>query len=117
MKFIIDAQLPQSLSNLIKSFGYDSVHTIELPDKNFTKDSIVTHISIIENRVIITKDSDFLDSQLLYNKPQKLIIVKTGNIKNNELLKIFENNFTRILLLLNHCSLLEITHTEIIEHK
>jgi len=117
MKFIVDAQLPKSLSLWIKSVGYDSVHTIDLPDKNFTTDTYVTNISLSENRVVISKDSDFLESQLLYNKPQKLILVKTGNIKNAELLQIFETNFTKIITLLKHCSLLEINQTEIIEHK
>ena len=34
MKFIIDAQLPISLSNLLKSRGQDSIHTLELADKD-----------------------------------------------------------------------------------
>ena len=45
MKFIIDAQLPISLSNLLKSRGHDSIHTLELPDKNKTKDNYITNIS------------------------------------------------------------------------
>lgn len=76
MKFIIDAQLPISLSNLLKSRGYDSIHTLELPDKNKTKDNYITSFSIKEKRIVVTKDNDFLESFLIHGQPQKLILVE-----------------------------------------
>jgi len=33
-----------------------------LPNKEFTTDSEIREISVKENRIVITKDSDFLDS-------------------------------------------------------
>ena len=59
MKFIIDAQLPISFSNHLKLRGQDSIYTLELPDKNKTKDNYITNISISEKRVVVTKDNDF----------------------------------------------------------
>ncbi|WP_219921611.1 DUF5615 family PIN-like protein [Rufibacter sp. XAAS-G3-1] len=41
MKFIVDAQLPKSLSDLLRSKGIESVHTLDLPDKNKTKDGFI----------------------------------------------------------------------------
>ncbi len=38
MKFIVDAQLPKSLSDLLNSRGFDSIHTLDLPNKNSTSD-------------------------------------------------------------------------------
>lgn len=57
MKFIVDAQLPKSLSDFINEQGYDSVHTLELPNKNNTTDQEIIEISNAENRVVISKDA------------------------------------------------------------
>ncbi len=39
MKFIVDAHLPKKLSLLLSWKGYDTLHTLDLPYKNRTKDS------------------------------------------------------------------------------
>ena len=116
MKFIVDAQLPKSLSEFLNSKGFDSIHTFDLPDKNKTKDYQITNLSIKENRILITKDNDFLESFLLNSKPEKLILVKTGNIRNDELIQIFSKHIEKILILFNENSLIEINKTEIIAH-
>lgn len=116
MKFIVDAQLPISLSNLFKSKGHDSIHTLELPDKNKTKDNFITSISIEEKRIVVTKDNDFLESYLINGRPQKLILVKTGNVANSELIAIFNNHLERITNIMEGNSLIEITKTEIVIH-
>jgi len=58
MKFIVDAQLPNSLSRFLISKGFDSIHTLEFPQKNKTKGSRVIEISLLESRIVITKDFD-----------------------------------------------------------
>lgn len=45
MKFIVDAQLPKSLSQLLINLGYDSIHTLDLPDKNKSTDQFIIQIS------------------------------------------------------------------------
>ncbi len=116
MKFIVDAQLPKSLSHLLNYSGHDSVHTIDFPEQNNTKDSEIIALSEKEGRIIITKDSDFLESFLLKGIPQKLIMINTGNIKNSELLSIFENNIGLIIKSIEENSLIEINRTELIVH-
>ncbi len=116
IRFIVDAQLPKKLSDFIKDRGYDSVHTLELPDKNATTDRNIRDIAYIENRILITKDDDFLRSFLISKKPAKLILIKTGNIINNELLEIFQRNFSIIISLVQKHAMLEITKEEIIAH-
>jgi len=116
VKFIVDAQLPKSLSDFLKSEGLDSVYTLEFPHKNKTKDSQIVIKAITENRVVITKDNDFLDSYLLKAEPRKLAIVKTGNIPNHELIEIFQKNLSKIISMLSRSNLIEINRTEIIEH-
>jgi len=116
VKFIVDAQLPKSLSNFLNYKGNDSIHTIDFPDHNNTKDADIIAISEKEKRVIISKDSDFLESFLLNGSPQKLIMINTGNIRNTELLSIFENNLDLIIKSIEENSLVEINRSELIVH-
>ena len=114
MKFLIDAQLPKSLSDFFNLKGFDSIHTLELEDKNKTKDKQIIKLAIKDKRVIVSKDNDFLDSFLIKSKPPKLIMVKTGNIPNHELIKIFDNNLTKIISLITKNNLVEIDKTDIV---
>lgn len=108
MRFIVDAQLPRKLSHFLVSKGFDSIHTLELPLQNLTSDTEIIAISERENRVVITKDSDFYESKLLRNKPQKLVVVMTGNITNDLLIKLFDNNIGKIIELLIDNDIIEI---------
>lgn len=96
---------------------HDCIHTIELPDKNRSRDYQINKIAVDQNRVVITKDNDFLDSYILKALPPKLIIVTTGNITNNALVKIFNDNLTLIVDMLSRSNLIEIGKTEIVEQK
>ncbi len=69
MKFIVDAQLPKSLSDFLNDKGLDSIHTLDFPFANKTKDYQIVKKALDEDRIIITKDSDFLDSFLLKSEP------------------------------------------------
>ena len=116
LKFIIDAQLPQKLSIFLNSKGYDTIHTLDLPDKNATTDKYIKEIANNENRVLITKDDDFLRSFLIEKKPLKLILIKTGNITNKALMEIFDKGLTVIISLMQEHSMIEISKEEIIVH-
>ncbi|MBI2269674.1 MAG: DUF5615 family PIN-like protein [Bacteroidetes bacterium] len=116
MKFIVDAHLPKSLSDMLKLKGYDSIHTLDLPAKNRTKDNQIISVSTTENRIVISKDNDFLESFLLSGRPSKLVLVKTGNIKNAALIEIFSAHMEAISKLLLENSLIEINRTEIVVH-
>jgi len=117
VKFIVDAQLPKSLSDYLNKKGFDSIHTLDLPDRNRSKDSQLVEISIKQDRIVITKDTDFLESYILNSLPPKLIIVKTGNIENKSLLNLFEKNINIIIDLISKNNLVEISKTDIVEHE
>jgi predicted nuclease of predicted toxin-antitoxin system len=117
MKFIVDAQLPKTLSDFLIQKGFDSIHTLDLPDKNKTKDIQVVRIAYEENRIVISKDIDFLESFLIKSEPHKLIMVKTGNITNKQLIKIFESNLGLIIKMISRSNLIEIGKTDIAEHE
>jgi predicted nuclease of predicted toxin-antitoxin system len=79
MKFLLDAQLPPTLSQLFIDKGYECIHTLHLDLGNDTPDKAINTISINEQRILITKDSDFFDSFVIRKGPYKLILVKLGN--------------------------------------
>ena len=117
MKFLVDAQLPRSISLWMKNKGFDSVHTLELPKSNSTTDEEINLISFQEERIVITKDTDFLQSFKLTQQPYKLLLVTTGNISNDRLKEIFEKQIDEIISLLNENSFIELTKDTIIVHK
>ena len=86
MKFLVDAQLPKSLSDFLNWRGFDSIHTLDLPQKNNTSDAGVIQLADRDNRIVISKDVDFLNTHLLKLLPKKLVMVKTGNICNKRLI-------------------------------
>lgn len=116
MKFIVDAQLPKSLSDFIKSKGQDSIHTLELPDQNKTQDGFINRLATEEQRIVITKDADFLESYILNKEPPKLLLIKTGNIRNSELISLFDKHIDLIAELFPMHSLIEVSKTEIVVH-
>jgi len=77
--------------------GYDTIHTNDLPNKHLTSDRYIIEIAEKENRIVISKDSDFYKSNLIEGKPEKLLFVTTGNIINKDLIKLFELNFLTII--------------------
>ena len=114
MKFLIDAQLPKKLCKIFEEKGIDVIHTLDLPDKNRTKDAQINQITIEQKRVLISKDYDFIESLLISNKPYKLIYVSTGNITNKKLLELFKYNLENIIKAISNNRLIEITNEEII---
>ena len=116
MKFIVDAQLPKSLSDFLNQQGYDSIHTLNLVTKNKTPDERIIEIAEEQERIVITKDNDFLDSYLLKERPKQLILISTGNISNKRLMELFQINIDKIVEVMKEVSLIEIYIDEIIIH-
>ena len=117
MKFLVDAQLPIRLARFLQASGYDTLHTRDLPQQNATSDSQINNISIQQERIVITKDSDFVDSFMTIQKPLKLLLVTTGNIKNSELEQIFTNNLSMLVNLFQSHDYIEISRDNIIVHQ
>ncbi len=80
MRVLVDAHLPKRLSEFLSAHDIESKHTLDLPKKNATPDSEIVIIADEENRIVISKDSDFLDNYILDGCPKKLLIVSTYDI-------------------------------------
>src|SRR5262249_23644861 len=85
MKFLVDAQLPRRLVGWLTAAGCDAVHTLDLPDGNRTTDHQVIALADGEQRAVVSKDADFVDSHVLHARPAKLLLISTGNISDRDL--------------------------------
>ena len=102
MKLIIDAHLPKLIATYFADC--DVIHTSQLEDGNLTSDDLINKISIDEQRILITKDSDFYYSYIGKRKPYKLVLVKLGNMRLRQMLFYFERNASKIIELLHENS-------------
>lgn len=89
MKFLVDAQLPRRLASWLTTAGYDALHTLDMPKGNRTSDKEIIEVAEQEGRAVITKDADFVDSHVLHGKPQRLVLISTGNLANKQLELLF----------------------------
>jgi predicted nuclease of predicted toxin-antitoxin system len=85
MNFLVDAQLPRRMTAWLSAAGCDAVHTLDLPGGNRTPDEQINDVADREQRVVVTRDADFVDSHVLRGCPSKLLLVSTGNISNRDL--------------------------------
>lgn len=112
----MDAQLPLKLARAMQAAGYDTVHTRDLPRANATKDSEINALSITEERVVITKDTDFVQSFTLQGRPYKLLLISTGNIRNAELLELITGRLKQLSELFETYSYVELARNALIIH-
>jgi predicted nuclease of predicted toxin-antitoxin system len=117
MKWIVDAQLPLKLARFLRDRGYDTLHTRDLPMGNKTPDAYISNLSVQEQRIVITKDSDFVESFLLNKIPYKLLLISTGNITNVELEAIFQRSIQQIESLFDNYDYIELGRDEVIIHQ
>lgn len=117
MRFLIDAQLPRRLARWLQEKGHDALHTHDLPQGNRTEDTDVNDLSLREQRVIVTKDTDFVDTLLLARKPHKLLLVVTGNIGNADLEGLFQRNLEEIVSTLEAFDYVELGRDRLVIHE
>jgi len=116
MKLLLDAQLPRRLSYRIREAGYDCLHTLDLPEGNRTQDSAIITIADQSERVVVTKDADFVSELLLHRLPKKLLLISTGNISNHELESLVLANLSSLAEAFLTSIFIEITRTGIVVH-
>jgi predicted nuclease of predicted toxin-antitoxin system len=113
---LVDAQLPRRLCAWLREAGHDVTHTLDLPLGNRTPDSVILDIAKREGRVVVTKDDDFVQSYLISGRPEKLLLVATGNIGNAELESLLRANLPAILGALDSGKFVEINRNALTVH-
>ena len=116
MRFLVDAQLPRRLATHLQSLGHDVLHTLSLPDGNKTTDTELNRLSLADQRILITKDADFVNSFLLGGEPFKLLLVATGNIRNVELLALFDLHVPDLANVFVQAAFVEMNHQGLVLH-
>ena len=114
MKFLVDAQLPRRMAAWLAAAGCDATHTLDLPGANRTTDEQVNDVAEREQRVVVTKDADFVDSHLLRRRPAKLLLISTGNFSNQALESLTKPLIPDIVREFESHSFLELGRTGIV---
>lgn len=96
--FIVDTQLPPLLCEFFVHRNYNAVHTTNYEMGHLLTDSQIREIAIKENRIIVTKDDDFIDYFLIKGAPPKVLLIETGNISNKDLLVLLSTYFEEIII-------------------
>lgn len=116
MKFLVDAQLPRRLCAWLRDAGHDVTHTLDLPLGNRTPDSVILDIAKRDHRIVVTKDDDFVQSHLISGRPDKLLLIATGNIGNAELENLLRANLAAIVGALEGGRFVEINRNVLTVH-
>lgn len=113
MKFLVDAHLPPGLCALLQAAGHDAIHTTQLPGQNKTADQVINELSMTDKRIVISKDTDFYYSHVLHDRPWKLLLVRTGNIRARDLKELFQRELSAVVQALENNSLVELERTSV----
>lgn len=116
MKFLMDAQLPRRLARELGALGAEAIHTLDLPAANRTSDQDLIALATREGRVVVTKDRDFVDSCLLTGLPPQLLHITTGNIPNEDLIRLLRLVWGQILAMFAQGHYLELSSSSLILH-
>lgn len=81
---------------------------MNLPDGNDTKDRVINQVSLTDQRVVITKDTDFYYSHLLQARPWKLVLLRTGNIGTGDLKHLLIEHLPALESALKNFTLVEL---------
>lgn len=92
------------LATYLRWKGFDAIHTTHFPDGHLLQDDDIQKIASEEDRIIVTKDSDFPDSFFLKGPPPRIVYLRLGNTRNRELTAFLEARWAVIQDLLDQDS-------------
>ena len=117
MKFLVDAQLPKRFCGWLSEAGHDAVHTLDLPQGNRTTDNQILDVAERDQRIVVTKDDDFVQSFLITGRPARLLLVSTGNIANDRLEMIVRGHILEIVQAFESASFVELGRESLAVHE
>lgn len=114
MNFLVDAQLPRRLAHCLTARGHDAIHTLDLPRGNTTHDREIARVADAADRVVVTKDADFVVDHLASGCPARLLLIAVGNVSNGRLLELFERHLGLIVEAIDNAALAELHEDRVI---
>jgi predicted nuclease of predicted toxin-antitoxin system len=100
VKFIVDNQLPVALAEQLRDRGLDCQHVLEAGSGDAAHIAICRHAEL-QDRIIISKDEDFIYFAKQRHAKIKVVWVRLGNCRTSALLAAFERSWPRIESCLN----------------
>lgn len=94
MKFLVDAQLPPALAVWLRGKGYDAVHVEDAALRD-SDDAQVREFAVVQERIVVTKDRDFVASPQI-GSPPAVLWVRTGNAPTRVVLERLEANWVQL---------------------
>ncbi len=116
MRFIVDAQLPETLVEHLQRLGHDAIHVKHLPAGGNTSDSEITRFADSEDRLIVTKDSDFRHTHETGGHPTRLLLISVGNVRNRDLLALISAHHDAIVQAFEQADFVELGTTALTLH-
>jgi predicted nuclease of predicted toxin-antitoxin system len=95
VKFLVDNQLPGALCKFLQEQGHDAVHVLDL-QMDEKADFEIWDFARAEQRIVISKDEDFVH---IANRPTdngSLLWVRIGNCRKAFLLSRFQQSMADI---------------------
>jgi predicted nuclease of predicted toxin-antitoxin system len=96
MRFLVDNQLPPALATWLRDQGHDSLHAFDVGLAHLDDRTLWAHAAA-DDRIVVSKDEDFL---YLANQPEatgRLLWVRLGNCRNSPLLAAFSKAFGTVV--------------------
>ncbi|MFY7665761.1 DUF5615 family PIN-like protein [Flavobacterium sp.] len=96
MKLLFNQNISHRILNLLSEnfSGSTCVKNEKLIDSS---DKTIWEFAKESDYTIVTQDSDFNDFNSLYGFPPKVIWIRTGNLRTDQLANILESNYNEII--------------------
>lgn len=95
MKLLFDQNISHRILNIL-SEEFDGSTSVKKENLVDSPDKTIWEFAKKLNYIIVTQDSDFNDLNSLYGFPPKIIWIRTGNMRTEELADILKNHFSEI---------------------
>jgi predicted nuclease of predicted toxin-antitoxin system len=92
VKFLVDNQLPAALARWLTAKGYDAIHVL---DRGLGRecDGELWKLAKEEDRILVSKDEDFLALALRPGDEGRLLWLRLGNCRKHALLAALERSW------------------------
>ena len=95
MKLPLDNRLPPALAQYLQKRGFDSEHVLDV-GLDQALDIEICRYAESNERILVSKDEDFLYLAIRPNAKLRLLWVQLGNCRTPALLAAFERHWPRI---------------------
>ena len=95
MKLLFDQNISHRILKILSEEFSDS-SSVKKENLIDSSDKMIWEFAKLSNYIIVTQDSDFNDLNSLYGFPPKIIWIRTGNLRTEELAFILKSHFSEI---------------------